>query len=442
MQLKTILNRVQKIKSFVYGAVRWVEGAASPTLEVELHPRANGRPVCSGCGQSGPGYDRLPARRFEFVPFWGMKVFLVYAPRRVECTRCGVRVEEMPWAEGKHPVTRTYAWFLASWAKRLSWKEVAEVFQSSWDVVFGAVEMAVAYGREHLDLSGIQSLGIDEIAWGRGHRYLTVVYQIDAHCKRLLWVGEKRTVKTLLTFFHWLGSERSAALRFICSDMWKPYLKIIAKKAGQAIHVLDRFHIMGHFGKAIDEVRAQEAREIKARGQEPVLTKTRWLLLKRPENLTETQEVRLADLLRYNLRSVRSYLLKEDFQFFWGYRSPYWAGRFLDQWCLRTMRSKIGPMKRVARMLRGHRPLILNWFRAKGQLSSGVVEGFNAKAKLTTRKAYGFRTYHGLEVALYHTLGALPEPKFTHRFPQIFLRRPFFFHRGQHDGHVEDPCGL
>ena len=258
MQLKTILNRVQKIKSFVYGAVRWVEGAPSPTLEVELHPRANSRPVCSGCGQSGPGYDRLPARRFEFVPFWGMKVFLIYAPRRVPCTRCGVRVEEMPWVEGKHPVTRTYAWFLASWAKRLSWKEVAEVFQSSWDVVFGAVEMAVAYGREHLDLSGIQSLGIDEIAWGRGHRYLTVVYQIDAHCKRLLWVGEKRTVKTLLTFFHWLGPERSAALRFICSDMWKPYLKVIAKKAGQTIHVLDRFHIMGHFGKAIDEVRAQE----------------------------------------------------------------------------------------------------------------------------------------------------------------------------------------
>ena len=107
----------------------------------------------------------MPVRRFEFVPFWGMKVFLVYAPRRVACTRCGVRVEEIPWAEGKHPVTRTYAWFLASWAKRLSWKEVAEVFQSSWDVVFGAVEMAVAYGREHLDLSGIQSLGIDEIAW-------------------------------------------------------------------------------------------------------------------------------------------------------------------------------------------------------------------------------------------------------------------------------------
>ena len=126
--------------------------------------------------------------------------------------------------------------------------------------------------------------------------------------------------------------------------------------------------------------------------------------------------VRLADLLQYNLRNVRSYLLKEDFQFFWAYKSPYWAGRFLDRWCTRTMRSKIEPMKKVARMLRNHRRLLLNWFRAKGQLSSGAVKGFNNKAKLTTRKAFDFRTYHALEIALYHTLGALPEPDFTHRF--------------------------
>jgi transposase len=198
--------------------------------------------------------------------------------------------------------------------------------------------------------------------------------------------------------------------------MWRPYLKVIAKKATQALHVLDRFHIMAHLNKAIDEVRAQEARALKAKGYEPVLTKTRWLLLKRPEHLSAKQEVRLAELLRYNLRSVRSYLLKEDFQFFWAYTSPYWAGQFLDTWCRRTMRSQLAPMKKVARMLRGHRALLLNWFRAKGQLSSGSVEGFNTKAKLTTRKAFGFRTYHAIEIALYHTLGALPEPEVTHRF--------------------------
>ena len=173
---------------------------------------------------------------------------------------------------------------------------------------------------------------------------------------------------------------------------------------------------MTHFSKALDEVRAKELKELKAKGYDPVLTKTRWLLLKRPENLTEQQEIKLADLLRYNLRSVRAYLLKEQFQLFWNYTSPYWACRFLDQWCTRTMRSKIEPMKKVAKTLRSHRALLLNWFRAKGQISSGVVEGFNTKAKLTSRKSFGFRTYHGAEIALYHALGALPEPDFTHRF--------------------------
>ncbi len=416
MQLKTILNRVQKFTSFVYGAVRWVDSASVPTLEVQIHARVNSRPLCGQCGRRRPGYDTLPERRFEFIPLWGNKVFFVYAPRRVSCPSCGIRVERMPWVAGKHRLTDTYAWFLAGWAKRLSWHEVAEAFHTSWDHVFDSVERAVAWGRAHQDLSGVIAIGIDEIAWQRGHRYLTLVYQIDADCKRLLWIGEQRTVKTLLRFFRWFGTARNQALQFICSDMWKPYLKVIARKAGTAVHILDRYHIMTHLSKAIDEVRAHEARELKEKGYEPVLTKTRWLLLKRPEHLTDTQETRLADLLRYNLRSIRSYLLKEEFQLFWLYTSPYWAGQFLDRWCTRTMRSKLDPMKRVAKMLRRHRPLLLNWFRAKKQFSSGIVEGFNTKAKLTTRKAYGFRTYHAVEIALYHALGALPAPKTAHEF--------------------------
>jgi transposase len=416
MQLQTILNRVQKFKSFVYAKARLVTVRGEAALEVEIQPRANGRALCSSCGLASPGYDRLAPRRFEFVPLWGIKVFFVYAPRRVDCRDCGVRVERMPWASGKHRLTEAYAWFLARWARRLSWKEVAQVFASSWDTVFRSVEMAVEWGRAHADYSGVQAIGIDEIAYQRGHKYLTLVYQIDEQRKRLLWVGRERRVKTLLGFFRWFGAERSRELRYVCSDMWKPYLKVIAKKAGQAVHVLDRFHIMAHFSKALDEVRAQESKALKAKGYEPVLTKTRWLLLKRPENLSDKQDIRLAELLQYNLKSVRAYLLKEEFQFFWSYVSPYWAGRFLDRWCTKTMRSKIEPIKKVAKMLHGHRSLLLNWFRAKGQISSGVVEGFNGKAKLTSRKAFGFRTYHGAEIALYHALGALPEPQSTHRF--------------------------
>ena len=337
MQLKTILNRVQKIKCFIYESVRLIEHADGMRLVARLRPRSNSSALCSVCEKPAPGYDRLPVREFEFVPLWGIKVFFVYPPRRVACPDCGVKVEHMPWVKGKSHRTEAYEWFLAKWAKRLSWKEVAESFHTSWENVFRSVEMAVTWGRAHQDLSEIHAIGVDEIKWQRGHNYLTLVYQIDEHSKRLLWVGEKRTVKTLLRFFRWFGTERSHALHYACTDMWRPYLKVIAKKAEQAIHILDRFHIMAHINKAIDEVRAQEARELKAQGYEPVLTKSRWLLLKRPENLTEQQESKLSELLRYNLRSIRSYLLKEEFQFFWAYQSPYWAGQFMDKWCTKTM---------------------------------------------------------------------------------------------------------
>jgi transposase len=198
--------------------------------------------------------------------------------------------------------------------------------------------------------------------------------------------------------------------------MWKGYLKVIRKKAGQAVHILDRFHVVAKLNKALDEIRAGEHRQMKKDGYEPVLKKARWCLLKRPENLTEKQETKLAELLRYNLKSVRAYLLKEDFQGFWEYVSPAWAEKYVDRWCTRVMRSKLEPMKKVAKTIRAHKPLILNWFKAKKAFSSGVVEGLNNKAKVTTRTAYGFRTYRAAEIALYHALGKLPTPPMTHRF--------------------------
>lgn len=416
MQLKTILNRVEKHKSFVYGKVRWRERNGRPGLEVKIRPRRGSRPVCAGCGRRGPQYDRLLPRRFQFVPLWGLAVCFVYRMRRVNCRRCGVRVERVPWGDGRCHLTRTYRWFLAAWARRLAWQEVASVFHTSWQSVFRSVRYAVLWGIVHREWGSIEALGIDEIAWRKGHKYLTLVYQIDEGCKRLLWIDRERTEETLERFFQVLPEQVAAQIRFVCSDLWKPYLTVVAEFAGQAVHVLDRFHLMTRFSKAIDEIRADESRRLKQDGYEPVLKHSRWCLLKRPENLTEKQTVKLAELVKYNLRSVRAYLLKEEFQRFWEYVSPGWAVRFLDEWCTRSMRSQLEPLKRVARMLREHRKLILNWFHARGTISAGVVEGFNNKAKLTIKKAYGFRTYPAIEIALYHQLGNLPEPNFTHSY--------------------------
>lgn len=421
MRLKTILNRLEKYSSFVFKDAsfcnhydEWTFGDEAIVIDVE--PRANGKPICSGCGRSGQCYDHLDRRLFEYVPLWTFKVFFAYTMRRVDCKRCGITVEMIPWADGKEQLTRTYKWFLAQWAKRLSWDEVAQVFRTSWKTVFRSSEYAVNWGLKHRDLDGIKAIGIDELARKKGHVYATLVYQIDAGCRRLLWIGEDRKENTLRKFFDWFGEEKSKALTAICSDMWKPYIEIIKEKASTAIHVLDRFHIMMHMSKAIDKVRAEESRQLQADGYEPHLKKTRFLLLKRPENLTDGQEVKLAELLRYNLKSVRAYLLKESFQQFWEYEKAGWAGRFLDQWTRQVMYSRLEPMKEVARMLRNHRELILNWFRAKGEISNGIVEGLNGKAKVTVRKSYGFRTFRVMEVALYHALGDLPMPDHVPRF--------------------------
>ena len=336
--------------------------------------------------------------------------------RRVDCKNCGVTVEQVPWASGKHQLTKVYMQFLAHWARKLSWKETAASFQTSWEKVCNSVEYVVEWGLEHRQLAPIRAIGADEIQYAKGHKYLTLVYQIDAGMTRLLWVGKERTIETFERFFTLIGEQISGQIQFVCSDMWKPYLRVIRERCPQALNILDKFHIVAKLNEALDDVRAAEARRMAQAGYEPLLKKTRWCILKRKDNLTPNQNSRLRDLLAFNLQTVRAYLLKEDFQQLWTYNSPAWAGMFLDFWCMQVMRSRIEPMKKVARTLRTHRELILNYFKAKKEFSSGVVEGLNNKAKVTSRRSYGFRTFRIQEIALYHTLGKLPEPELTHRF--------------------------
>lgn len=416
MLIKTLLNKVERFKSFIYGDSRLTTVNGADSLIIDIKPRRNSKPECPECGKRCKTYDTQPARLFEYVPIWVFKVFFCYAPRRVACPDHGVRVEAMPWGFGKEQMTISYQVFLARWARRLSWKETADIFETSWDSIFRAVRFVVEYGLANRSLDGVTEIGVDEISVFKGHKYLTLVYQINAGARRLIWCGPERRVKTLLRFFHEFGKERSEKLKYVCSDMWAPYLKVIAKKAPNALNILDRFHIMRKFNEAIDEIRRGEVKLFKVAKQVNVLEKGRWLLLKRPDNLSEKQTSRLGDLLKLNLSSIKAYLLREDFQQFWCYRRYDFADKFLEGWVTRTLQTDLEPMKKVAKMLRKHKAMILNWFKAKGRLSSGAVEGLNLKAKLTIRKAYGFKSLKCLQVALYHTLGELPEPLCNHRF--------------------------
>ena len=413
MRVLTLFNRCSRYKSFVFKKISFSEDGDS--LKMSVKARKNGRPLCSVCLKPGPIYDteRKP-RIFEAPPLiYGpdslFPVSLVYCMRRVSCAGCGIKAEAVPWGEGKRPLTRCHMRFLASWCKSLSWKETAEKFGTSWHKVFQSVQWAVEWGLKHRSLEGVTSIGVDEIFWKKGYKCLTLVYQINKENIRLLWAGRERTEESFHRFFDMMG-DRAQSVKHVCSDMWKPYLKVIKERAGQAVHILDRFHIAARLNKALDEIRAGEHRQMKGDGYVPLLTKTRWLLLKRRENLTKGQKIKLRGLVQYNLRSVRAYLLKEDFHQLWAYVSSVWAGKFIDHWTGCVMRSRLEPMKKEARSMRRHKDLILNYFRAKKGFSSGVVEGLNGKVKLVTRKSYGFKSWKAMEIALYHNLGNLPDP--------------------------------
>jgi transposase len=424
LQVKTILNAIQHFPGFVYEDIRLErQRDGQPRhIEIVILPHASIPAKCSRCLQPAPGYDQLPPRPWLFVPLWGMVTWFVYAARRVKCPEHGVVVEHVPWSDGKRPVTLAMMGFLSRWARRLSWRETARVFGTSWECVYRSVEWFVAWGLAHRKLAGVQSIGVDEIHWGRSQgadRFLTVIYQIDGHCRRLLWVGKRRTEKTLQRGLDALGAEVVGGLRFVCSDMWRPYLNVIRERAGQALHVLDRFHITMHLNLAVDQVRRAESGRLRASGsaQAARLKNLRWKLLRRGSRVRGKARLQLKALAASKLATARAWILKETFQPFWRYRSVTWAGYFLKVWTERALRSRLEPMQKVARMLRNHEALLLNWFRAKGELSSGAVEGLNNKIRVVTRRAYGFRTYNAMEIALYHTLGRLPEPEeSTHKF--------------------------
>lgn len=421
MHLRTLLNRVYKFKGFIYDGERW--SADNTTIEITVRPRKNARPLCPHCHCAGPTYDTQPERRFSMVAVWGIAVVLIYAMRRVDCKRCQkISTEMVPWSiSRKSHLTSALASQLASWARLLSWKEVASRCLTSWEAVAQSVEWLVKWGLSHRSLDGIKAIGVDEIQTDKGHRYATLVYQIDEGKRRLLWMGKDRTKKSFEAFFDMLGNERCKQITVVCSDMWKAYLTVIAKRLPQALNILDRFHIVAKLNEAIDATRRHEATQMKKDDYEPVLKKSRWIWLKSRKNLSDKQYIALKHLLQYNLRSVKAYLFKESFNKLWTYSSPAWAEKFLNKWCTDVMRHRSLPeLKKFVGTVRSHQGLILNYFRAKSSMkqtfSSGVVEGFNNKAKLSLRKSYGFRSDKYREVALFHALGDLPVPEVTHRF--------------------------
>ena len=212
-------------------------------LIVHLIPDSRHRMICSCCGKKAPGYDTLKTRRWKHVPLWGIAVDLEYAPRRVACPDCGIKVEAIPWSQGKSPLSAPLSLVLATWAKIVAWKVVGNLFGFHWNTVRKAVKDVVDYGLRHRDLDNLRQIGIDEISRKKGHVYHTQVYDLIE--KRLLWSGEDRSSETLEAFFDELGKQHCDQIEAVCCDMWAPHVDVIKARLPNALLVFDKFISFG-----------------------------------------------------------------------------------------------------------------------------------------------------------------------------------------------------
>src|SRR5215510_13942776 len=299
------------------------------------------------------------AREWRDLSMRKLSLKLRYRPRRVECPRCGVRVEDFPWADPWARVTTALSRAVSVLARELSWQGTARHYGLNWKSVATIVKRAVDYGLRHRVRPPVHIIGIDEVSRRKGQVYLTVVY--DLRRRVLLWVGEDRTEEAVKKFFtEEMGRRRCHTLQVVCMDMWAAYVNLVRKHAPEAQILFDRFHIVKHLQEAVDEVRRSEVRRLT--GQEKATFKsTRWLLLKNPWNLTNEQEERLSTLVRWNSPIVRAYYLKESFQLFWDYQQEKRAQDLLRKWMNSAMRSRLEPFKKFVGMLRSHLDGILPW---------------------------------------------------------------------------------
>jgi len=385
----------------------WVAHVEETARALVAHVERLGRRRlrCGCCGRPVKATKGLTrkARRWRDLSMGGQWLVISYRPWRVRCPVCGVRTEQVPWADPRARMTRRLAQAVAVMAKDRNWKATARFFELDWKSVAAIVKRAVERGLARRKLKPIRVIGIDEVSRKKGHHYLTLVY--DLARGQLLWVGEGRTEETVNGFFEWLGPRRSRHLQVVCLDMWAPYLKAVQRHAPQAIAAFDRFHVVRHLNEAVDEVRRTLWRTLSGPLRQAVKG-TRFVLLKNPWNLTPSQKGQLNVLIRTNNPLSRAYYLKEDFQLFWKYRYPAWARKHIKHWLWWASHSRLRPFKRFSRLIREHLPGILAWTRIR--VTNGALEGMNNKVKLVSHNAFGFRNVENYKAAIYHVCGNLP----------------------------------
>lgn len=354
---------------------------------------------CACCGSADVHSQGRKTRRWRCVP-WGRKsVFVEFAVPRLKCWSCHrTRQAVVPFAEPKKHYTKSLARYVLELSQFMTLKDVALHLGLSWDTVKAIQKKRLTMKYAKPKLKPVRQITIDEISIGQGHRYLTVV--LDLESGAVIFVGQGKSAAALDPFWVRLRASH-ARIEAVATDMSPAYIAAVLEHLPNAVHVFDRFHVVKLFNHELSELRRELYREATELMDKKVLKGTRWLLLKNPENLNEEKQEskRLQEALELNQSLATAYYLKEDLRQFWNQKTYLNASRFLDRWCQRAEASGIRRLQKLAKTMRRHRSGLLNWYVYP--ISTGPLEGTNTKLRVMQRQAYGFRDKEFFTLKIY-----------------------------------------
>jgi transposase len=389
------------------GLQHWFVEAVAETPGGELRLRLDRRlpqHTCSRCGtKTIRRYDH-EVRQLRDLSISGRVVYLLVPQWRVPCPQCqAVVTEELDLCDPGQVLTKRYERRIAELCEFLSLQAVAELEGLSWSTVVRIDRKYLKLRKQAYEIGEVRKLCIDEVAYRKGQRYVTVVS--DLQTRRVVWVGKGREKATVAAFFQALGPQRTARIECFAMDMSAAYIAAVEEGAPQAFIIYDHFHIMKYVNEAVDQVRRDEQARADRAGKEALKNK-RFVLLRRERDLPMKQRISLWELYTLNERIAISHILKEDFFTLFECKSIEQAARFLDAWTARARESKLAPFARLCEQLDRWRDGLLNYFIHR--ISNGLAEAINNNINVLKRVARGFRDLDYFILKIHQRCGSLP----------------------------------
>jgi transposase len=375
-------------------------------LNLWVKPHKNGC-LCPECKKRRPIVRTMNSFRvWRDLPICGMSVFFWYQPKELRCPIHGRVQEDIPWADSYAHVTYRFEYAMLVYCQIMTQKAAAEILHIAKSTLSDLLHRCIKRIRSRHRIRGLTSIGVDEISYCKGHKYATIVY--DLNKARVVWVGQGKGRETIDEFFkEHLSPFQRKQIKWASCDMSQAYIGAIEKHCPNAILVLDRFHIVKALNDAIDEVRKEQWRNAPV-DERKALKGLRWLLFKHSSKRSKEDTLVLNALQKGNRRIHRAWVLKDEFEQFWDYKAPWAAERFLNRWITTALKSRLEPIRNFVNMIKKHKNRILSFIASR--LTNAKAEGINRIIKIVKNRASGFRSLPPFSDMIFLTIGDLDIP--------------------------------